>query len=136
MAVREHAYAPYSNFRVGACLLTKSGKRFVGCNVENASYGLCCCAERSAVSAAVAAGEREFVGIVVVTASSPPSSPCGMCRQVLVEFNPQLPALLVNPQGEEARVTMAELFPAVFDHDLLKTGQDQPGGDGDSGDEP
>jgi cytidine deaminase len=84
------AYAPYSGFAVGAALLTKSGKIFSGCNVENVSLGLTICAERSAVAAAVANGEKDFIAIAVVADSSEPALPCGACRQVLAEFNPDL----------------------------------------------
>ena len=126
---RARAYAPYSNFRVGAALVTTSGAIFSGCNVENASYGLCLCAERAAVAAAVAAGERDFLAVVIVTGSSPPSPPCGMCRQTLSEFNPDLAVLLENDQGEERRMELSALYPASFDATLLREGQDPAGGD-------
>jgi cytidine deaminase len=102
-----------------------------GCNVENVSYGLCLCAERTAVAAAVAAGQRHYKACAVATASSPPSAPCGMCRQVLAEFNEDLAIVLVNPQGERARVTLAELLPAGFDKTLLGSGQDPADETGD-----
>ena len=86
--VRRKAHAPYSKYLVGAALLAKDGRVFVGCNVENASYGLTCCAERNAVFAAVAAGAKKFVAVAVVTANG--GSPCGACRQVLREFGPKL----------------------------------------------
>ena len=82
--VRENAYAPYSQFKVGAALLTTSGDMFVGCNVENSSYGLTVCAERNAIAAMIAAGQTKFEKIVV--AASPLASPCGACRQAIVEF--------------------------------------------------
>ncbi len=85
--VRAKAYAPYSNFPVGAALKARSGKIFYGCNVENLSFGLTCCAERNAVFAAVAAGEREFEAIAIVADSKEPVTPCGACRQVLAEFS-------------------------------------------------
>jgi cytidine deaminase len=112
-AARGHAYAPYSRYEVGAALVTAGGLVFSGCNVENASYGLCMCAERNAVAAAVAAGEREFGALVVVTDSSPPAAPCGACRQVLAEFG-DFHVLLVNPTGARHATTVAELQPRPF----------------------
>lgn len=116
---RQRAYAPYSRFQVGAALLTEGGVVYTGCNVENASYGLCLCAERSAIAAAVAAGERRLVAIAVATGSSPPSPPCGLCRQTLAEFADDLPIALVNPQGERIDTTLAALFPMGFTRALL-----------------
>jgi cytidine deaminase len=104
----EKAYAPYSKFRVGAALLTKEGKVFTGCNVENASYGLSMCAERVAVFKAVSEGYREFEAIAVV--SDPPgASPCGACRQVLHEFSPNIKVIF---NGEQFSLT--ELLPKPF----------------------
>jgi cytidine deaminase len=115
--VRFRAHAPYSRFRVGAAVRDQQGRIHVGCNVENASYGLTICAERNAVAAAVAAGARRLTAVAVVTDSSPPSSPCGACRQVLAEFAPATaPVLLASPRGA-ARVahTVGELLPAAFE---------------------
>ena len=109
--VRERAHSPYSGFAVGAALLTRSGKVFTGCNVENISFGLTICAERAAVFAAVAAGEREFLAIAVVADSREPVSPCGACRQVLAEFAPKLDFSLSNLAGLEERTTLAVLLP-------------------------
>ena len=88
-AAAEKAYAPYSGFRVGAAVLAASGKVFSGCNVENASYGLCNCAERTAIFNAVAAGEQVLRAVVVYTPTANPTSPCGACRQVISEFGPR-----------------------------------------------
>lgn len=107
--VRNRAYAPYSNFQVGAALLAEDGRRFVGCNVENVSYGLTNCAERVAVGAAVAAGTRTIVAVVVAADTGSPISPCGACRQVLAEFgNPRI--LLVN-RTSRLEVGLDELLP-------------------------
>lgn len=112
---RERAYAPYSDFRVGAALLTEDGSVVTGCNVENRSFGLTICAERNAVVHAVAAGHRRFRAIAVVTAVSPPAPPCGMCRETLAEFSADLPILLGNVEGERRIVTSSALFPMPFE---------------------
>ncbi len=106
-----NAYAPYSNFHVGAVLLTRDGGTFAGCNVENLSYGLTICAERSAVFSAVAEGCRDFVKIVVAADTEEPISPCGACRQVLAEFNPDMEIILANFQGKSEHFRLSELLP-------------------------
>ncbi|HEX6511499.1 MAG TPA: cytidine deaminase [Chloroflexota bacterium] len=113
---REQAYAPYSHFFVGAAVMSGRGKMYAGCNVENASYGLSVCAERTAVFAAVAAGERAIHGLAVVTDAREPSMPCGACRQVLQEFaaSPDIPITLASTEGGVVRLTLAELFPHPF----------------------
>ena len=105
------AYAPYSGFAVGAALLTKSGKIFSGCNVENVSLGLTICAERSAVAAAVANGEKDFVAIAVVAGSAEPAVPCGACRQVLAEFNPELKVIASTSSGKIQELVLSDLLP-------------------------
>jgi cytidine deaminase len=112
---RERAYAPYSNFRVGAALLTADGRVFQGCNVENASYGLTICAERTAVVSAVAAGVKEFAAIAVAADQARTLSPCGACRQFLVEFNPDMTVVLVGADGELTVTTAGELLPMRFE---------------------
>lgn len=109
--VQTRAYAKYSGFAVGAALLTKSGKVFVGCNVENISLRLTMCAEQLAVGAAVANGEREFVAIAVATNSKHPAMPCGGCRQVLAEFNPDLQVISVTLAGKKETYLLSELLP-------------------------
>ena len=111
--VREQAYAPYSKFAVGAALDTGEGQVFLGCNVENASYGLTICAERAAISAAIAAGYRNFAAIAVAGPDRAITSPCGACRQVLVEFNPEMTVLFTTPHGPVV-TTAAELLPHSF----------------------
>jgi cytidine deaminase len=112
-AARSRAYAPYSRFSVGAGLETETGRIFAGCNVENASAGLTLCAERGALATAVAAGERRFRRLVVVTDADPPASPCGACRQALAEFGPDLVVEAVGP-SRTLRWTIKELLPDAF----------------------
>ena len=109
--VREKAYAPYSKFAVGAALRTKTGKVFCGCNVENLSFGLTSCAERNAVFAAVAAGEKEFEAVAIVADSKEPVTPCGACRQVLAEFGLDLEVCSSNLEGETFTASLRELLP-------------------------
>ena len=109
--VAGRAYAPYSRFQVGAVLVGKDGRIFAGCNVENISFGLTICAERNAVFAAVAAGCREFAKIVIVADTEVPASPCGACRQVLAEFNPDLELVLSNFRGSRETFRLSELLP-------------------------
>lgn len=111
---REHAYAPYSNYRVGAALLLDSGEIIQGANVENASFGATVCAERSAVFTAISKGFQKLKAIAIVTESSPPASPCGLCRQVLAEFAPDLPIILSNTKGDITETNLSTLLPLQF----------------------
>jgi cytidine deaminase len=110
-STRAKAYAPYSNFCVGAALLTKRGKVFVGCNIENVSLGLTICAERSAVAAAISAGCKDIEVIAIVANSRNPPVPCGACRQVLAEFNPTMTIVAATTNGEIERFNLADLLP-------------------------
>ena len=109
---RKKAYTPYSHYKVGAALLGKSGKVYLGCNVENASYGLTCCAERTAVFKAVSEGETEFEAIAVVTKNG--GSPCGACRQVLSEFAPDLVVYIADKSSNIKETSIKKLLPAAF----------------------
>lgn len=117
--VMDEAYAPYSGFRVGAALQATDGRIFVGCNVENSSYPAGLCAERSAVAAAVAHGARSFSAVAVVTEADRPTPPCGICRQVLVEFAPALRVVSVTTRGAASEWALADLLPAPFTPDSL-----------------
>jgi cytidine deaminase len=109
---RKKAHAPYSNFAVGAALLTKSGRVYTGCNVENASYGLSICAERAAVFKAVSEGEREFEAIAVVTENG--VTPCGACRQVLMEFGDDIQVIVADTAGHQQVFALTDLLPEGF----------------------
>ncbi len=111
---REHAYAPYSGFAVGAAVQGASGKIYGGCNIENVSYGLSNCAERTAMFQAIAQGERQLLRLVVCAGTPEPVTPCGACRQVMQELGPQMEVLLVNKTGQQRRTTVAELLPDGF----------------------
>ena len=112
---RERAYAPYSNFRVGAALMTKRGNLYLGCNVENGSYGLTLCAERVAIASAVAGGEREFEALAIVTGAADPTPPCGACRQFIYEFSPALTIITANLSGVFRQVKARDLLPEAFE---------------------
>ncbi len=115
---RQNAYAPYSHFAVGAALLTESDKVYTGCNIENASYGLTCCAERNAIFAAVGAGERRFKMLAVAADSPEPVAPCGACRQVIAEFG--IPLVVMGNLKEATKtMTAEELLPYGFGQESM-----------------
>jgi cytidine deaminase len=118
-AARENAHAPYSNFRVGAALQAKSGRVFTGCNVENASYGLTCCAERVAIFKAISEGERGFDAIAVVTDTEKLTPPCGACRQIIWEFCGDVEVVMANLKGKVERERAGKLLPRPFDSSHL-----------------
>lgn len=113
-AARANSYSPYSKFPVGAALLMEDGSIFAAANVENCIPALSICAERNAMSAAASAGQRKPVAVAVVTDTSPPSRPCGLCRQTLSEFADDLPILMCNLQGEREETRLSELLPQRF----------------------
>jgi cytidine deaminase len=116
---RENAHAPFSNFRVGAALRAKSGRTFTGCNVENATLGLTCCAERVAIFKAVSEGERGFDAITVVADTDTLTPPCGACRQIIWEFCGDIPVILANLKGKVEHERSGTLLPKPFDSSFL-----------------
>ena len=111
---QKNAYAPFSQYKVGAALLTDNGQIYSGCNVENSTYGATNCAERTAVFTAVCDGARSFQKIVVVTDSEEPVMPCGICRNVLYEFSPNMEIIAVGASGKTERIQLSALFPRGF----------------------
>lgn len=111
---RARAYVPYSHFPVGATVLTEDGQLYSGCNIENASYGLCNCAERTAIFKAVSEGHIRFSAIAVVADTEGPVSPCGACRQVMSEFGPDARVVLANLNGDVVVTSVRELLPGAF----------------------
>jgi cytidine deaminase len=114
-AAREHAHAPFSRFKVGAAVQTKSGQVFTGCNIENASYGLTLCAERVAIFKAISEGERGFEAVTVVTDTDKLTPPCGACRQIIWEFCGDAEVTLANLAGRVEAYRMSALLPKPFD---------------------
>jgi cytidine deaminase len=117
---RENAYAPYSHYQVGAALLTAGGRIYTGCNIENASYGATICAERVAAVKAVSAGEKDILALAVIADSAQPGTPCGICRQFLLEFAPQLLLIMGNLQGQETVGRLDQYLPNAFSQEYLK----------------
>lgn len=118
---RDRAYAPYSNFRVGACLKGATGAYYLGCNIENAAYSPTNCAERTAMFKAVYEGERQFDALAIVWDGETPAVPCGVCRQVLAEFcDPEMPVICANRKGEYKIFAMGDLLPDAFLPEDLK----------------
>jgi cytidine deaminase len=115
-----HAYSPYSNFCVGAAVLTESGKIFSGCNVENASFGLCNCAERTAIFKAISAGEKKIKAVAIYTSTQTPTAPCGACRQVINEFGPDALVVSICDSGERSETSLSALLPAAFGPESLR----------------
>ncbi len=113
-AARERAYVPYSHFPVGAALIAADGSIYTGCNVENASYGLANCAERTALFKMVSDGQQRFTAIAVIADTDGPCSPCGACRQVMSEFGPQARVILTNLKGDVQVTSVRELLPGAF----------------------
>ncbi|MGB9728905.1 MAG: cytidine deaminase [Thermoprotei archaeon] len=112
--VMKNAYAPYSNFKVGAVVRTKRGSIYTGVNVENSSYGLTICAERVAIFKAISEGDKEIEEIVVAAESEKPVAPCGACRQVIAEFNPHAKIIMINNKGMRKETTLDKLLPDIF----------------------
>ncbi len=121
MQAQKNAYAPYSKFKVGAALLLKDGKVILGCNVENASYGLTNCAERTAIFSALAQGykKEDFADLAIYSSSNPPASPCGACRQVMVELMSPNAKIYMGNAKELVETTVLELMPLAFDKEFL-----------------
>ncbi len=116
---REHAYVPYSGFKVGAAVVTKGGKTYGGCNIENSSYPVTSCAERTVIFKAVSEGEKSLAALAVVADTDGPCAPCGACRQVIAEFHiPKI--IMANMKGAMRTVTLEELLPFAFSGDDLK----------------
>lgn len=117
---RTRAYAPYSNFQVGAAVESENGDIYIGCNVESASYGLTVCAERVAIWKGISCGETRFTQIAVVVDTEDLTPPCGVCRQIIWEFCGDVPVILSNLEGKSETIMMSELLPRAFDSKFLK----------------
>jgi len=118
---RKNAYAPYSKFSVGAALLSRNGKVYTGANLENSSFGQTVCAERLALYKAVSVGEKDFKKIAIVASGAKPVTPCGICRQALFEFSPELEVVCANLRGKVKKYTLKQLLPHPFKYEKKKT---------------
>lgn len=114
LAARRFSYSPYSHFRVGAALLTSTGKVFTGCNIENSSYGLTICAERTALFKAVSEGHKKFKALAIASDESGFTPPCGACRQVIIDLAGNIDVILTKRDGKTEVIKMAELLPHAF----------------------
>ncbi|HEY8345106.1 MAG TPA: cytidine deaminase [Bacillota bacterium] len=121
----KHAYIPYSNYPVGAAILTESGRIYTGCNIENSSYGATICAERVAACSAVAAGDLSFRALAVVTDSEEPGPPCGICRQFLSEFADDLPIIMANLKGKIRKGSLRAYLPAAFTGAFIRNREEE-----------
>ena len=119
ISMMDYSYVPYSHFHVGAALLAKNGTVYGGCNIENAAYGVTICAERTAIFKAVSEGRRDFVRIAIAGRSEDYCVPCGSCRQVMMEFAPELEVICLNGKGESKTFALRELLPYGFDRTWL-----------------
>jgi cytidine deaminase len=126
-AAAKNSYAPYSKFRVGTAILAGSGKVYIGCNVENASYGLCNCAERTAIFSAAAEGERKIKAVVVYTPTPTPTMPCGACRQVINEFGSQAIVIGICKSAKRIETTLPALLTEAFGPENLIKVSNRPG---------
>ncbi len=126
LKARENAFAPYSDFRVGAALLAESGKVYTGCNIENASFGLTICAERVAIFKAISEGESGFRELWIVADTPRLTPPCGACRQIIWEFCGDIPVILSNLQTVSREYRMIDLLPEPFDGDFIPNGNERP----------
>jgi cytidine deaminase len=114
--VRKNAYAPYSGFKVGSAVLTNDGKIFTGCNIENASFGLSVCAERIALFKAISMGYKDFQAIAIICNSEKPCTPCGACRQVMIEFSPEMDVIMCNLHSKIIIKKAKQLIPDAFEY--------------------
>lgn len=114
MEAKKHSYSPYSNFKVGACLLCSNGSVYTGCNIENSAYGSSCCAERTAIFKAVSDGNTNFVKIAIAVDGNDYGFPCGECRQVIAEFAHNLEVIMANENGEYIKEDISKLLPYNF----------------------